>query len=63
MDSVSAVIIRADPWYTPRIAIPIAGMILGNAANGIALSIDRLYAEVRSRLYEVEAFLTPGATR
>lgn len=60
---VSAVIIRADPWYTPRIAIPIAGMILGNAANGIALSIDRLYAEVRSRRDEVEAFLTLGATR
>lgn len=59
---VCAAIIRAEPWYTARIAIPIAGMILGNAVNGVALAIDRLYAEVRSRRDEVEALLTLGAT-
>ncbi len=59
---VSAVIIRAEPWYTARIVIPIAGMILGNAVTGIALSLDRLYAEVRSRRAEVEALLALGAT-
>jgi putative ABC transport system permease protein len=60
---VSAVIIRAEPWYTARIVIPISGMILGNAVSGIALSIDRLYSEVRSRRDEVEALLCLGATR
>jgi putative ABC transport system permease protein len=60
---VSAVIIRAEPWYTARIVIPIAGMILGNAITGIALSLDRLYAEIRSRRTEVEALLVLGATR
>jgi len=59
---VAATIIRAEPWYTARIVVPISGMILGNAVNGIALSIDRLYAEVRSRREEVEALLTLGAT-
>lgn len=59
---VSAVIIRAEPWYTSRIVIPIAGMILGNAMTGIALSLDRLYSEVRSRAAEVEALLALGAT-
>lgn len=58
---VCGLIIRADPWYTARIAIPIAGMILGNAITGIALSIDRLYAEVRAHRHEVEALLTLGA--
>ncbi|MEJ2717620.1 MAG: iron export ABC transporter permease subunit FetB [Deltaproteobacteria bacterium] len=60
---VCAVIIRAKPWYTARIVIPISGMILGNAVNGIALSIDRLYGEVRSKREEVEALLSLGATR
>ncbi len=59
---VCGLIIRAQPWYTARIAIPIAGMILGNAASGTALSIDRLYAEIRARRDEVEALLALGAT-
>jgi len=60
---VCAVIIRAEPWYTARIVIPISGMILGNTINGVALSIDRLYGEVRARKEEVEALLALGATR
>ncbi|MFC1834182.1 ABC transporter permease [Thermodesulfobacteriota bacterium] len=59
---VCAVVIRAEPWYTARIVIPISGMILGNAVTGIALSIDRLYAEIRHRRSEVEAMLALGAT-
>lgn len=59
---VCGLIIRAEPWYTARIVIPIAGMILGNAVNGIALSIDRLYAEVRSNKDRIEAMLCLGAT-
>jgi putative ABC transport system permease protein len=59
---VCGLIIRAAPWYTAKIAIPIAGMILGNAVNGIALSLDRLYAEVRAKNREVEAMLCLGAT-
>ena len=58
---VCGLIIRAEPWYTARIVIPISGMILGNAVNGIALSIDRLYGEVRGRKDEIEALLALGA--
>ncbi len=59
---VCALIIRADPWYTARIVIPISGMILGNGLTGIALSIDRLYSEVRARRGEVETLLALGAS-
>ncbi len=58
---VCGLIIRAHPWYTARVAIPIAGMILGNAVTGTALSLDRLYAEIRARKDEVEALLALGA--
>jgi len=59
---VTGLIITPDPWYEARIVIPIFGMILGNTMNGIALSLDRLYSEVRSRAAEIEARLTFGAT-
>lgn len=59
---VIGLVISPEPWYSARIAIPIFGMILGNSMNGIALSLDRLYSEVRAHSSEIEAMLTFGAT-
>ncbi len=59
---VTGLIIAPEPWYSPRIVIPIFGMILGNTMNGIALALDRLYSEARLRAPEIEAMLTFGAT-
>lgn len=59
---VTGLIISPEPWYSARIVIPIFGMILGNSMNGIALALDRLYSEARSRSAEIEAMLTFGAT-
>ena len=36
------VIIGHRPWYTPQYAIPLLGMILGNAMTGVSLSMDRM---------------------
>lgn len=59
---VTGLIIATDPWYSARIVIPIFGMILGNSMNGIAIALDRLYSEARSRSAEIETMLTFGAT-
>lgn len=59
---VVGLVIQPEPLYSARIVIPIFGMILGNSMNGIALSLDRLYGEVRARAGEVEALLAFGAT-
>jgi len=59
---VTGIIISADKWYTARIVIPIAGMVLGNSMNGLALALDRLFAEVRSHSGEIETLLALGAT-
>ncbi len=59
---VVTLIIAPEPWYSARIAIPIFGMILGNSMNGIALSLDRLFSEVRSSISEIEALLSFGAS-
>jgi len=58
-----AVVIRPEPLWTPRVALPIAGMILGNCLNAAALALDRLNAEIRNHLPRIEALVALGATR
>ncbi len=53
---------HADPWYDPRYAIPILGMVLGNTMTGVSLSIDRLLAEADSGRMRIEARLMLGHT-
>lgn len=59
---VVVLIIAPQPWYSPRIVIPIFGMILGHCMNGVALSLERFYAGVRSEIAQIEALLSFGAT-
>ena len=35
-----ALIVQPEPWYHPRYAIPLLGMMLGNTMNGIALALN-----------------------
>ncbi len=54
------VIVHARPWYTPQYAIPLLGMLLGNAMNGIALAVDRLTQSVWSERSIIEGRLLLG---
>jgi putative ABC transport system permease protein len=54
---------RPNPWYDPRYAIPLLGMVLGNCMTGIALGLDTLTTSLVSRRAGVEAQLMLGATR
>jgi len=55
--------VRPDPWYDPRFAIPILGMILGNTMTGVALGMHTLTnGAVRDRA-AIEAQLALGRTR
>lgn len=55
--------VRPNPWYDPRYAIPLLGMILGNCMTGISLGLDTLTTSLVSRRTGVEAQLMLGATR
>jgi putative ABC transport system permease protein len=56
-------ILQPHPWFEPRYAIPLLGMILGNAMTGIALGLDTLTtAAVRERP-AIETRIALGATR
>ena len=56
------VIIGVEPWYTPRYAIPLLGMMLGNTMNGIALGNDRLTSTAYDQRETIEARLMLGQT-
>jgi putative ABC transport system permease protein len=60
--AVTGLVIGAEPWYSPRYVIPIAGMVLGNSMTGIALSLERVSADLDSRSDEVLAMSALGAT-
>ena len=55
-------VIHADPWYSARQVIPIAGMIIGNAMSATAVAIDRLFADLESRSDEMFTLVALGAT-
>jgi putative ABC transport system permease protein len=54
--------IRPTPWYDPRYAIPLAGIILGNVLNSASLGLDGLLGSVVRDRAAVEAQLAMGAS-
>lgn len=55
--------VRPDPWYDPRYAIPLLGMILGNVMTGIAVGLNTLTAAVARDRTAIEARLALGHSR
>jgi len=55
--------VRPNPWYDPRYAIPLLGMILGNCMTGVGLGLNTLTTSLVNRRASVEAQLMLGATR
>lgn len=57
------VLIDAEPWYDPRYAVPLFGMVLGNSMTGISLGLRTLTTTVVRERAAIEAQLTLGATK
>ncbi|NNE23905.1 MAG: iron export ABC transporter permease subunit FetB [Rhizobiales bacterium] len=55
--------IQPDPWWTPRLALPLFGMILGNTMTGVSLGLDTLNSSVHRERPAIEAQLLLGASR
>ena len=53
--------IQPAPWYDPRYAIPLLGMVLGNTMTGVALGLNTLTATARRDKSAIEAQLCLGA--
>ena len=55
--------VRPDPWYDPRYALPLLGMVLGNTMTGISLGLHALTHGLLRERVAVEAQLCLGRTR
>ena len=51
-------VLSLDPWYDPRYAIPLAGMIFSAAMNAVSLAAERYDAELASGTAPAEALPT-----
>lgn len=58
---VTAVIVDVKPWWEPRYFLPLGGMVIGNSMTAIAISLDRLLSELKSKRTEIEMKLCLGA--
>lgn len=60
--AVTGLVVQVQPWYEPRYVVPIAGMVLGNSMTGIALALERVFADLDARQDEILALTALGAT-
>jgi len=58
---VSWLVIGVEPWWEPRYFIPTAGMVIGNSMSALAISIERLFSQMRQQRDVVEMKLCLGA--
>ncbi len=59
---ILVLVIRVEPWYSPRYAIPILGMLLGNTMNGVALAMNTFSSLCWGRRAVIEQRLALGQT-
>lgn len=55
--------LRPSPWYDARHAIPLAGIILGNAMNAASLTLQTTFNAAWHQRQAIEARLALGANR
>ncbi|GGC61207.1 ABC transporter permease [Undibacterium terreum] len=55
--------IRPEPWYDPRYAIPLMGIVLGSVLNSASLGLDVFFSGIVKGRSEIEGRLALGATR
>ncbi len=53
-------IVQPSPWYDPRYAIPMFGMMTGNTMTGVALALDRISEGAWNQRGQIEAQLSLG---
>jgi putative ABC transport system permease protein len=54
------VVVQPEPWYAPRYAIPLLGMMAGNTMTGVALALNDLTRAARRERGAIEARLMLG---
>lgn len=58
---VTSLVLRPDPWWSPRYVIPLLGMVLGNALTGISLGLERCLTALDEERDSIEIWIAAGA--
>jgi len=58
---LTAIVIQINPWYNPSYFIPLGGMVIGNSMNAIAITLERLFGDLKKSYAEIELYLSLGA--
>jgi len=56
------VVVAPEPWYRPRYAIPILGLMLGNTMSAVALGLNYLYSTAVAHREQIDQRLALGET-
>jgi len=59
---ITLIVVQPDDSHSPRYLIPISGMVLGNAMNGVSIAAERLTSSITNKANEIETHLCLGAT-
>ncbi len=59
---VTGLVVQAEPWWRPQYFLPIGGMVIGNSMTALALSLERLFSDLRNQRAQVEMRLCLGAS-
>ena len=60
---IALAVIQPQPWYAPRILLPLLGMLVGNAMSGVALVLDSMTSAAIRERSAIEARLALGAPK
>ncbi|MCD4652290.1 MAG: ABC transporter permease [Candidatus Cloacimonetes bacterium] len=63
MPYLALLVLPVNPFWEPKVLIPIFGMILGNCMNGTALAVDRFTSDIKSNQNAYRTWIAMGATR
>jgi putative ABC transport system permease protein len=55
-------VVPIHPWFNARYVIPLAGMMLSNAMNVVALVFERIFSSAHDGSEEIEQMLALGAS-
>lgn len=60
---VALATLQPQPWFSPQVAIPLAGIVLGSVMNGVSISLNAFNTGIVRERAAIEARLALGATR
>lgn len=52
---ITELILKSEPWYSPKIVIPLAGMVFAAGMNAISLFAERFFAELVKGVDQTES--------